>query len=757
MSAAQELWKPAPPPRTETLIGYPGKPQNYERAKELGVNSIAVHVSWRDCEPRADAWSFDAVDARVQDILEHGLLWVPQLVFTSSVPDWFVAKGLSVRQRCVEHGRENGPESIFNPHLRPYLRRFYEAVRDHFGERLDQAYEIELHTCQYGEPNYFFIDRTGPVVPGWGGALHHGFQCGDELACADFRRAMAERYASIDALNRVWGTCIESFDDVSFLVPPEEAADLKDDFGAAFDDVTNTYRFDPHLTARLALGRRWVDQVGWYRDAMNGYFEHVVRTARDVFGDRRLVARLGGCSYLPWLGSGAAWNVRVAAKHGAEVRFTGAVHTYDQKVLSTATRFYRTGLWTEPMYALGRQTGPTMMRARRWFDAVFFGASCGQNLTRSEYTNSFFERDGMVLEHNFPIYEAAVEATAVGQPFVRFATLLPTTQTCFGFDHRYFMGKLDVLLDFTDADVLDETLLAEGALDRYDALLVRMGGLVEPRALSALEAYAHAGGVVCVGPRGLLTTLENPRAGWPLMGLRPAQALEAGGEAQVPPDSPWLTRLASRGNVPAEAAVPADVVDGEVLARTADGRAVIWLRPVGRGGVLVCLCDDDDVLIPAFLSVAERFGRFQVDDGRRDDVLMTRLGEQVLVFNRNDQPVEVPINGRTVAVPAYDESSVPLEQVTAGRAGPRIESVEFEALEGFHEVYVRTGGGPTGGGYLEVRRPDYRTIYVDLTLRDSVLAGVVPTDLLGEYLLTVYVLDPKQRPTSMRRLAARIG
>jgi len=767
-------WNPTSSPKNETLIGHPGNEACLERAKELGVNSIAVGINWGEAEAVEGQWDFSSVQERVRHIISHGLLWVPQLHFTTSPPQWFFDKGLSVRQKCIEHNKENGFESIFNPNLRPHLPRFFQAVREHFkGELFEKVYHIELFACQYGEPNYFFIDRFGPVVPGWGGALHHGFQIGDDYAKAAFRNAMRQKYGGIDALNRAWNTSLASFDEVVFLVPEAEAADPKNDFSKSFDDETNTYRFDEHTALRLPLGRRWVDQVLWYQLAMNDYLEFITRTARETFGDMRLCSRLPGCSYLSWLGSFPSLNVKTIVKYGCEVRFTGAVHSYDQKCLTTATRFYRTGLWTEPMYAIGRQTGPTLMRGRRWWDAVFFGASCGQNITRSEYTNSFFVRRPLpqdaapptepgarrrlednqpvdVVEENFPVYKAAVEASVIAQPFVRFATLLPTTQSRFGLDHRYLIGKLNVLLDYTDVDLVDEQLIEDGALNRYDAIFIRVGGLVEAQTIARLERYVRGGGLVAFGPRGILRTIEDPNAGKALLGLAADAQLAPGGPAKVA--AATNPRLTAGRSFQAQALAPK--VEGEILA-AGSGGAAIWLRKLGQGAVLVCLGDEDDLIIPAFLGAAERMFGFTVPDGKADGILTTQLGEELLLFNRNDEARTVTVAGQSVSLQPYHEKTNPLALVKVPAPGPAIESVEMRQGAGACEVRV-CASASAAGGYIEVRRPDYRTVYVDLKPAGRELFGRIETTRPGRYLAFIYLTDAKGRPTSLRRFEATI-
>ena len=224
--STQPAWRELSAVQTETLIGYPGSPAALERAKELGVNSIAINVGWDRVEPQEGQWDFAHVEERAAEVVQHGLLWAPAMVFTSNAPAWFEQKGLSLKQRCVEHGHENGPQSIWNPNLRPYLRKYFAAFAEHFlrGHKLGSSmYEIELFACQYGEPNFFFMDRTGAPVPGWGGALHEGFQCGDDKARRTSATGCRSATPASTPSTAPWGTKLTSFDQVEFEVPPEEA------------------------------------------------------------------------------------------------------------------------------------------------------------------------------------------------------------------------------------------------------------------------------------------------------------------------------------------------------------------------------------------------------------------------------------------------------------------------------------------------------------------------------------------------------
>ena len=281
-----------------------------------------------------------------------------------------------------------------------------------------------------------------------------------------------------------------------------------------------------------------------------------------------------------------------------------------------------------------------------------------------------------------------------------------------------------------------------------------MGGLVEADTIRRLEDFAKAGGLVVFGPKGVLATLDDPRAGYALMGIKSGAGFEAGGQAALA-DGVSLKCLPAGRQFVADSAV-ADP-DGQVLAGRCGPAACLWRRIVGKGAVLVCLGDQDDLILPAFLSVAEELGGFDLPDARADGVMCTQLGQQILLFNHNDAPVKVQLAGQTVELEAYDELAMPLKLVAVPRtgAGPDIQSLNVRQLSDGAAVELRATG-TAGGAYVELRRGDYRTVYADLKLDGSTWKGTLPTPVPGRYLLTAYVLDAKGRPSAMRRLEATI-
>jgi hypothetical protein len=182
----------------------------------------------------------------------------------------------------------------------------------------------------------------------------------------------------------------------------------------------------------------------------------------------------------------------------------------------------------------------------------------------------------------------------------------------------------------------------------------------------------------------------------------------------------------------------------------------MWLRQVGQGAVLVCLGDEDDLILPALLSLTEERLGIRLSDGRPDGVLTTQLGEELVLFNRNDEPRTVEVEGKPVHLAAYSEETVPLARVPVAAPGPRIEAVDLRQEGSTCHIRVRASEG-AARGYVEVRRPDYRTVYRDLQGRGNELTVGLETARPGRYFLFIHLQDERGRPTSCRRFEGEIS
>ncbi len=222
--------------------------------KQMGVTSIQTYIYWNAIENEPGVVDWTKYDADVALFKKQGLKWVPFLI----VGPWYVTPEF-VRQdkdvvmfRCLEHSRDSAIPSIWSPRLREYVRGFLKKFSDHYSPMgIFESINLGI-SGDYGEAIY-------PAIGNWPTKYHShpGFWCGDDLAAADFRRAMSELYqGDIGSLNRAWKSHYHSFEEVAPFLPQDA----------------------PSRRARLEF-------LGWYRDSMTRYAEFWLSTARELFPD----------------------------------------------------------------------------------------------------------------------------------------------------------------------------------------------------------------------------------------------------------------------------------------------------------------------------------------------------------------------------------------------------------------------------------------------------------------------------------------
>ncbi len=184
--------------------------------REAGVNVVTLGVfSWGRLQPDADTWDSGWLH-RVVDLLHAGGIAVDMATPTASPPPWLGAlhpEVLATDRDGVRmtHGSRN--------HFCPSSPAYRAASRD-IARRL--ADEFAEH----------------PAVVMWHVGNEYGQQCWCERCEDGFRGWLRERYGSLEALNRDWGTAFWSqhysdWDHVSlprrvpYLVNPAQYLDLK--------------------------------------------------------------------------------------------------------------------------------------------------------------------------------------------------------------------------------------------------------------------------------------------------------------------------------------------------------------------------------------------------------------------------------------------------------------------------------------------------------------------------------------------------
>ena len=168
--------------------------------QEAGVNLVSLGVfSWSKLEPRPGVYDFAWLD-RVMDLLhEHGIA-VNLATPNAAPPAWMAARWPETLP-VTEDGRRwvFGARQHFCP-----SSPVYRAKSAELAGRLAERY------------------RDHPALALWHIGNEYGTYCYCEVSAAHFRRWLAARYGSLEALNEAWGTAFWSqrYGDWEEITPP---------------------------------------------------------------------------------------------------------------------------------------------------------------------------------------------------------------------------------------------------------------------------------------------------------------------------------------------------------------------------------------------------------------------------------------------------------------------------------------------------------------------------------------------------------
>jgi hypothetical protein len=463
------------------------------RFKSLGVTSIESYVTWETCERDGEGqWDWSEWDKTVQVLKDNNLQWVPFLILgpAYSTPDWFRMSEDHYPCRCLEHGFDNQVESLWNPHLSKWIKRFLKA----FAERYKDSGVIESVLLgiqgDFGEAIYSVTGGKWTYqIPGIY-HNHEGFWCDDPYALADFNKFVRKRYYDVKQLNNAWGTEFKNFGDIDF-------PGRKEKFRAFYKLV---HSGDPQAR------RRWIDFVDWYRAAMTDFSDWWMETTRNYFPNAPIYLCTGG-NAIPPHGSNFAEQTRVAAKHDAGIRITNEASNYPENFsitrwVASAGKHYNTYYGFEP-------AGPENEKGivARIYNATASGANqlhdYSSNVTRSQ------SRTNAQQEHIKYLYH-------VDEPIVPVALWYPDVTLTIGWEDQQdrqskiyadlnyvvelgeYFQKAIKFRDYADFDYIDETMLRTGALSQNKILVIVHGKIMEPSDAEIIADWIRNGGQVIV-------------------------------------------------------------------------------------------------------------------------------------------------------------------------------------------------------------------------------------------------------------------
>ncbi len=620
--------------------GFAARPSGREvlrRLRDMGVTSVETYVRWIDFEPEPGQFDWSVFDADLEALLAHGLRWVPFFIAGPwyATPEWFRRGAGSLFARCLEHDRDTGTQSIWNPHLFPEVQRLMRALAEHY--RSGDGIESLLLgvTGDYGEAIY-------TVTGNWPGDYHGhgGYWCGDLLARADFRRWLSKRYPEGRAA--AWG----SLPVESLQPPPSPAA--------------------------VPSPEAWLDFVTWYRAAMTDWSARWLIQARAVLPQTTIYLCTGG-DMTPAHGSDFSAQCRVAGEFGAGVRITNEGSDFVHNLLLTrlvasAGRHYGAFFGFEPAAAVDAHGV-----AARQFNAAGSGAR-----QLHEYQNNLInEHRGQAVER-----PDAVAAWLQGRPLLREGDPVLTV----GLVHSlpdlalHQAGILGGALPLArtlrtscDFEVLDDHLVADGALDHLRAVFLAPCHLWAEETVRRLAAFVETGGI-CVAAGMRPRTLGAQDTAGALFGFGPSAEECTGISAVVVAAGSPLTEY---GRAPTQHTSSSfQGLDSGVVPllrvahtpRSGVSPLVAWHRPLGRGtavfytGALAAGSDwmaapgAAEALVRSLLTeLPVALGLPPVETASVRGVYETPLADRDLAWNATGNPV----SWRGITVEAWSLAEAP--------------------------------------------------------------------------------------------------
>jgi hypothetical protein len=220
----------------------------------------------------------------------------------------------------------------------------------------------------------------------------------------------------------------------------------------------------------------------WYHQAIIDFAGQSVKTLLKYYPATKVRLKpggtAGGINPIAW-GTYSPGYAKMAAPYRIVLQpadCQGAV--FADKWLGTAYQFYGVTLSTEPAGSLDRDA---------FVRRMFSDASCGA----SQLFTYEFERHIPEIQKYVHLYTGAAGETQI-------AVYCPTTLYRLGGDLQPTIAAAVPLRDLCEFDVLDELLIADGALTttRYGMLLIFQGDIVEQVVLDRMNAFATAGGQI---------------------------------------------------------------------------------------------------------------------------------------------------------------------------------------------------------------------------------------------------------------------
>lgn len=375
-----------------------------------------------------------------------------------AAPDWWLECEEHVGLKCLEHGRDNPIESVWNKKFRTEIARVIKAFAGHYIP-MGVLESIQPGICgDYGEAIF-------PVVGNWPGDYHthRGFWCGGEDAVIDLQLCMEEKYRDINALNKAWRTGYQSFAEVK-----------------------------PFLRVHQPSRTAYMDLLLWYHNSMTEYADFWMETCREYFPEIPVYLCTGGVEE-PQHGSAFSDQAKIAAKHQGGIRLTNEGNNFYENLYLTihmysACEFYGAYLGLEPV-------GPILPSgvSVRMYGSIAYG------------NRQVFHYYGNLLnEAHEPVKEIA-ERVGRYSPFIEERKSDTNITFFWPLDEALLNGTPvpDSIRDSICAirksyavNAADEQMILDGALKNCKVLVMLDTGVTRKEVLLKIAEWVKEGGVV---------------------------------------------------------------------------------------------------------------------------------------------------------------------------------------------------------------------------------------------------------------------
>lgn len=371
-------------------------------------------------------------------------------------PDWLANSDRFVPYTNLETGEACRQPSGWAPQTTKLVEETYPLLAKHLGEFVDAVYVTDV--AEYGELGYpngytkWLREDPNAKLVWW---------CGDEHARDDFRAKMIDIYKNLDALNKAWGTSFENEQATSYPPMPWLQANA-----------------DPRAIAP-PLRRRLLDFIYWYQDASALRVKYYLRVAQMAFPGKPCEVKLGHGSEAAIMGhSPSSACLILEDTPRLAIRSTHASLSYFH-VKRVATPAHHCGLdfLTEP---------PGNVKPDRMLERIFTDACCGVSAYFDYPMNP--EAAGEIFTDNIGLLDHSRAEAKV-------ALFFPESDHYLRINIPYPADLLEcaeAVRDVADFDVVDERLIADGALKHYSVLVVLDHPLIEAATFDQIESSVNS-------------------------------------------------------------------------------------------------------------------------------------------------------------------------------------------------------------------------------------------------------------------------